>query len=452
MTKRTSVRQADGFRKENAAAATSPDGDCSRCSWMEYAWKSHRVASYRIAPSRARRDSTRSGTRRRRGGYVKGLEGGNVCAAQDRRRYLDTVKRIHDAMLHDPSDGAGRHVHDHRVGGQVLVFVFIHDHGRESRPLNECASGPPLRCRAIHALSLSFSLFSSSYRTFFPSHFRTLSPRPSAVLADDTFALPIRRSRSIPEYRDDGEEDDGVTRQRVAETSRIRTDRGETLHARGHAIACVDRFLMGLYRGAEEARWPPVPCPRPVAHEYGTPLPSSVRPTVSLVSLVRLIDLIEGLVAWTSGHGDRAAKRPRQRATRDGDPDRGGDGEVRSGRTCRACVVRDHVVRSCRPRFVTGRAFERTGCRMNMHILCNAVVTTTTMIFPDAGGEGRETERETATSASHCECESRRVFARAISTRICASRSPWIRLGCTFSTALTRRNFPPRVIAKTTRH
>lgn len=87
-----------------------------------------------------------------------------------RRRYLDTVKRIHDAMLHDPGDGTGRHVHGHGVGRQALVVVLIHDHGGEKVLARERGSAPSPRCRAIRLVSLS--LF---FPSFLPSLLLSLS-------------------------------------------------------------------------------------------------------------------------------------------------------------------------------------------------------------------------------------------------------------------------------------
>lgn len=46
-----------------------------------------------------------------KGGEKKRARG--VIAAE---MYLHAVKRIHDAMLHDPGQGTGRHVHDHGIG------------------------------------------------------------------------------------------------------------------------------------------------------------------------------------------------------------------------------------------------------------------------------------------------------------------------------------------------
>lgn len=230
----------------------------------ERRWKATSTIASRGCDVRGETTADREGAcRRRRGGYVKGPEGGNVCMARDRRRYLDTVKRIHDAMLHDPSDGTGRHVYGHGTGRQALVVVFIHDHGGERGPSLVSKVSAPQVCR--HGVAIHSLVFSSpfSYRAF-PLSF---SICPSPVLADSTFALPIRGPRSISGYRH-GSEDDGTPREQVAKTNCIRTARGRTLHARRHVIACVDRFLMGLYRGTEEAWWPAVSCPRRARVEY----------------------------------------------------------------------------------------------------------------------------------------------------------------------------------------
>jgi len=58
----------------------------------------------------------------------RGKGEGNVRTRSYHQQYLDTVKRIHDAMFHYPGQSAGRHVYGHGSGWQALVFVFIHDH------------------------------------------------------------------------------------------------------------------------------------------------------------------------------------------------------------------------------------------------------------------------------------------------------------------------------------
>lgn len=53
-------------------------------------------------------------------------EAAKTCTRKVSRQYLDTVERIHDTMLHNPSNSTGRHMHGHRSGRQTLVFVLAH--------------------------------------------------------------------------------------------------------------------------------------------------------------------------------------------------------------------------------------------------------------------------------------------------------------------------------------
>lgn len=148
-------------------------------------------------------------------------------------------------------------------------------------------------------MSRNPSCLTLSFFSFVPSLSLALSLVRSFATGRYTFALPIRRSRSITKYHHDGEDDDdndwtmmmalrGGTPRRQ---TRTRTDPGThvTLHARQHVTACVDRFLMelGSTRGEPrrlgEPQWLSVSCPRARA---GSPfLPA--RPIVSFASFDR---------------------------------------------------------------------------------------------------------------------------------------------------------------------
>lgn len=110
-----------------------------------------------------------------------------------------------------------------------------------------------------------------------------------------------------------------------------------------------------------------ISCPRPSAGSY--PLPRCSDRVIA--SFVRLINQLTRYTRSSCETAERIHEhKPRKVAI--SNPDCGEDGakfgKVRSGRTCHACVVRDHVVHVCRPRFERFLDFKRTKYRMSVHI------------------------------------------------------------------------------------
>lgn len=193
--------------------------------------------------------------------------------------YLDAVKRVHDAMLHNSGHGTGCHVHGHRIGRQALVVVLIHACEEEKLLARKRV---PIRRHDIFFSRSCLSLFSSSYLV--PPHWppNTLRCRFGVRYSD---TRPSRGNERVNEL---------YVRMEYAAGTHV-------LSARRHVIACVDRFLMGLHRSRVRLGGHPF---LPHCHRDGVDSPPFFRRFVRCENSLRCENYARSISAFNrSKHG-----------------------------------------------------------------------------------------------------------------------------------------------------
>lgn len=96
--------------------------------------------------------------------------------------YLHTVKWVHDAVLHDPGQGTGRHVDGHGVGRQALVVVIHDPEGGESL----ARKSVPIHRHDVRNFLLAFLLPFLSLSLYFFLSSLSLATSTRCCVADST--------------------------------------------------------------------------------------------------------------------------------------------------------------------------------------------------------------------------------------------------------------------------